>query len=284
MAVATGREYGLFINGETVGGSSSRDLVEPASGEPFATAQLAGEAEIDSAVEAARGALAGDWGKTPANERSRLLHALADALAANRKELTSSSRGTSARRSRPRRRSSSARSSTSASTPRRSRRSRAARIRSAARSSPTREGAGRRRGADRSLELSAADDHVEARACSRGRLLRRPQAGPADAGDGASACGARGRGRLPGGSGQRRPGRGPHHRRLPRQPPRGRQGRVYRLHEDRRRDHAALLRADQAADARAGREEPEHRLRRCRPRLGDSERGLVDLLLGRPEL
>ena len=88
MAVATGREYGLFINGETVGGSSSRDLVEPASGEPFATAQLAGEAEIDSAVEAARAALAGDWGKTPANERSRLLHALADAVVANRKELT----------------------------------------------------------------------------------------------------------------------------------------------------------------------------------------------------
>jgi aldehyde dehydrogenase (NAD+)/betaine-aldehyde dehydrogenase len=88
MAVATGREYGLFINGETVEGSSSRELIEPASGEPFATAQLAGEAEIDQAVEAARGALAGDWGKTPANERSRLLHALADAVAANRKELT----------------------------------------------------------------------------------------------------------------------------------------------------------------------------------------------------
>ena len=88
MAVATGREYGLFINGETVEGSSSRDLIEPASGDPFATAQLAGETEIDNAVEAARAALAGDWGKTPANERSRLLHALADAVAANRKELT----------------------------------------------------------------------------------------------------------------------------------------------------------------------------------------------------
>ena len=36
---------------------------------------------------AARGALDGDWGKTPPNERSRLLHALADALVANRKEL-----------------------------------------------------------------------------------------------------------------------------------------------------------------------------------------------------
>ena len=87
MAVAT-REFGLFINGETVEGSTSRDLVEPASGEPLGTAQLAGEAEVDRAVEAARAALGADWGKTPANERSRLLHALADAIAANRKELT----------------------------------------------------------------------------------------------------------------------------------------------------------------------------------------------------
>ena len=87
MAVAT-HEFGLFINGETVEGSSSRELVEPASGEALGTAQLAGEAEIDRAVEAARAALDGDWGKTPATERSRLLHALADALVANRKELT----------------------------------------------------------------------------------------------------------------------------------------------------------------------------------------------------
>ena len=57
-------------------------------GEALGTAQLAGEAEIDRAVEAARAALEGDWGKTPANERSRLLHALADAIKANRNELS----------------------------------------------------------------------------------------------------------------------------------------------------------------------------------------------------
>ena len=34
-----------------------------------------------------RGALDGDWGKTPGTERSRLLHALADAIVANRAEL-----------------------------------------------------------------------------------------------------------------------------------------------------------------------------------------------------
>jgi acyl-CoA reductase-like NAD-dependent aldehyde dehydrogenase len=87
MAVATGREFGLFIDGETVGGSEARELVEPATGEPFGSAQLAGEAEVDRAVAAARAALGGDWGKTPPNERSRLLHALADAIKANRNEL-----------------------------------------------------------------------------------------------------------------------------------------------------------------------------------------------------
>ncbi|MBA2461413.1 MAG: aldehyde dehydrogenase, partial [Actinobacteria bacterium] len=87
MAVATGREFGLFIGGETVEGSETRELTEPATGEPFGSAQLAGEAEVDRAVAAARAALDGDWGKTSANERSRLLHALADAISANRKEL-----------------------------------------------------------------------------------------------------------------------------------------------------------------------------------------------------
>src|SRR5213595_2508616 len=66
MAVATGSEHGLFINGE---------VVEAASG------------ELRDVVEAAREALDGAWGRTPPTERSRLLHALADAISANRKEL-----------------------------------------------------------------------------------------------------------------------------------------------------------------------------------------------------
>src|SRR5881392_477335 len=48
---------------------------------------MAGEQDVDRAVEAARRALDGPWGRTPPNERSRLLHALADAIHANRKEL-----------------------------------------------------------------------------------------------------------------------------------------------------------------------------------------------------
>ena len=89
MAVATGREYGLFINGELVEPQSGefRDLNEPATGDGLARVAQAAEADVDRAVEAARAALDGPWGKTPPTERSRLLHALADAMVANRKEL-----------------------------------------------------------------------------------------------------------------------------------------------------------------------------------------------------
>jgi aldehyde dehydrogenase (NAD+)/betaine-aldehyde dehydrogenase len=89
MAIATEREYGLFIGGESVEPASGeiRELTEPATGDPLARAAIGGEADIDRAVEAARGALGGAWAKTPPNERSRLLHALADAIQANRKEL-----------------------------------------------------------------------------------------------------------------------------------------------------------------------------------------------------
>ena len=89
MAVATEREYGLFINGESTEASSgeTRGLIEPATGEPLATVAMASEHDVERAVDAARAALDGPWAKTPPTERSRLLHALADALVANRKEL-----------------------------------------------------------------------------------------------------------------------------------------------------------------------------------------------------
>jgi acyl-CoA reductase-like NAD-dependent aldehyde dehydrogenase len=89
MAVATEREYGLFINGEATDSSTGelRDLAEPATGEPLAKAAMAGEHDVERAVDAARAALEGDWARTPPTERSRLLHAVADLLVANRKEL-----------------------------------------------------------------------------------------------------------------------------------------------------------------------------------------------------
>jgi acyl-CoA reductase-like NAD-dependent aldehyde dehydrogenase len=89
MAVATEQEYGLFVNGELVEPQSGevRELTEPASGESLAHVATAGPEDVDRAVTAARAALEGPWAKTPPNERSRLLHALADAIQANRNEL-----------------------------------------------------------------------------------------------------------------------------------------------------------------------------------------------------
>jgi acyl-CoA reductase-like NAD-dependent aldehyde dehydrogenase len=89
MAVVTEREFLLFINGEAVEPADGdiRELTEPATGEALGKVALAGERDVDRAVDAARAALEGDWGKTPPTERSRLLHALADAIVANRKEL-----------------------------------------------------------------------------------------------------------------------------------------------------------------------------------------------------
>jgi acyl-CoA reductase-like NAD-dependent aldehyde dehydrogenase len=89
MAIATEREYGLFINGELVEPASGEisELTEPATGAPLARAAMAGEADVDRAVDAARAALEGPWGKTPPNERARLMHALADAIVGNRAEL-----------------------------------------------------------------------------------------------------------------------------------------------------------------------------------------------------
>jgi acyl-CoA reductase-like NAD-dependent aldehyde dehydrogenase len=87
MAVASEQEHGLWIGGESVEAADSRELLEPATGESLGRAAMAGEADVDRAVDAARAALAGPWARTPPNERSRLLHALADAVHANRKEL-----------------------------------------------------------------------------------------------------------------------------------------------------------------------------------------------------
>ena len=87
MAIAT-KDYGLFIGGESVEGAETRELAEPATGAALARAAMASPQDVDRAVEAARAALEGPWAKTPPNERSRLIHALADAIVANRKELT----------------------------------------------------------------------------------------------------------------------------------------------------------------------------------------------------
>src|SRR5690349_8204940 len=62
-------------------------MAAPAPGGPLASPAMGGEDDVDRAVAAAREALDGAWAKTPPTERSRLLHALADAIVADRKHL-----------------------------------------------------------------------------------------------------------------------------------------------------------------------------------------------------
>ena len=61
MAVATGREYGLFIDGGMAEPASGEvlELLEPATGESLARAAMAGDSDVDRAVDAARAALDG---------------------------------------------------------------------------------------------------------------------------------------------------------------------------------------------------------------------------------
>ena len=99
---------------------------------------MAGEADVDRAVEAARAALDGPWGKTPPTERSRLLHALADAIVANRKELAELESRNVGKAISSVKAELAGRSRTSASSPPRRLDRAAARTRSAARSSSTR--------------------------------------------------------------------------------------------------------------------------------------------------
>jgi len=81
------QEYGLWIGGEFVEAAETRELTEPATGETLARTAVASTDDVDRAVDTARAALGGDWQKVSPTERSRLLHALADAVVADRKAL-----------------------------------------------------------------------------------------------------------------------------------------------------------------------------------------------------
>ncbi|EXF43948.1 2-hydroxymuconic semialdehyde dehydrogenase [Pseudomonas sp. BAY1663] len=76
------KEIRHFINGEYVGSASGKlfDNVDPATGQPIARVHEAGAAEVDAAVEAARAAFKGPWGRMSVAERSEILHRVADGI------------------------------------------------------------------------------------------------------------------------------------------------------------------------------------------------------------
>jgi acyl-CoA reductase-like NAD-dependent aldehyde dehydrogenase len=78
-----GRHFGAAADGRTF------ETFDPATGRPIATLPLAGEAEVDAAVAAARAAFAPDapWRTMSPADRGRLIARLADAIEAHADEL-----------------------------------------------------------------------------------------------------------------------------------------------------------------------------------------------------
>jgi betaine-aldehyde dehydrogenase len=70
-----------FVNGARVDSMTGRrsDVVDPGTGQPYATAPLSGPDDVDGACQAAADAFAG-WRESTPSERSRMLLQLADAI------------------------------------------------------------------------------------------------------------------------------------------------------------------------------------------------------------
>ena len=76
----------LLINGQLEDGDQSMDVINPATGEAFATCPRASKAQLDRAVAAAKAAFPA-WSRTPIAERKAALTAIADVIQANAGEL-----------------------------------------------------------------------------------------------------------------------------------------------------------------------------------------------------
>ncbi|XP_022088838.1 aldehyde dehydrogenase family 8 member A1-like [Acanthaster planci] len=75
-----------FIGGEFIGTKSHLDSYDPSTGEVWARIPDSGEAEIEQAVKAAKGAFPG-WSSTPVEERSRIMQKIADIVELHLPEL-----------------------------------------------------------------------------------------------------------------------------------------------------------------------------------------------------
>jgi aldehyde dehydrogenase (NAD+) len=80
--------YGLFVNGEFVPAADGRTLttVNPATEEPLAEVAVAGEADVDRAVRAARVAFDEVWGPMPGAQRAKYIYRIARIIAERARE------------------------------------------------------------------------------------------------------------------------------------------------------------------------------------------------------
>jgi betaine-aldehyde dehydrogenase len=82
------RAFQNFVNGKHTDAADGRTsvVINPSTGEQYATAPLSGPADIDAAMEAANAAFE-EWGDTTPSERSLALIRIADAVEARAEEL-----------------------------------------------------------------------------------------------------------------------------------------------------------------------------------------------------
>jgi len=80
--VSIANEYGLFVDGEFEPAKKGRTFptINPATEEPLAKVALAGQADVDRAVAAARAAYEQVWGPMPGSERAKYLYRIARIL------------------------------------------------------------------------------------------------------------------------------------------------------------------------------------------------------------
>ena len=80
--------YGLFVNGEFTPAADGRTFttVNPASEEPLAEVALAGEADVDRAVRAARAAYEKVWAPMPGAQRAKYIYRIARLIAERARE------------------------------------------------------------------------------------------------------------------------------------------------------------------------------------------------------
>jgi aminomuconate-semialdehyde/2-hydroxymuconate-6-semialdehyde dehydrogenase len=74
------KEISNFVNGAFVATGKTFEKRSPVDGQVIALVHEAGQAEVDAAVQAARAALKGPWGKLTVTERAELLYAVADGI------------------------------------------------------------------------------------------------------------------------------------------------------------------------------------------------------------
>ncbi len=79
-------DYKLLIGGKLITTAQTLDVINPATGEVFTRVPKASEADLNTAVAAAKAAQK-EWAKVPFTERSALCHKIADTVKANAEEL-----------------------------------------------------------------------------------------------------------------------------------------------------------------------------------------------------